>query len=320
MNVIGYEEPLEKDSQKDEELSTLHSEVSKIHMKEDEAFKLQRIGKHSVPPESFLADDHIVLSVRHARQGTIRRIFLASATMNNVYDWVGVTSVEPIYFELFVDFRSPIPVTDPANKYANTVLNMAEVSEPPFFDKEVTMAGFKENQNNDSDRFKKKRKSKRDSLYVASLNQEQISYVVDRYNVIEEMFNVFSKRVRNKFLSFTFKSEIAVGDGVSKDAYSTFFEEIYKQRCAGIDANVPTSLTETEAERFGTIITQAYIQHNVFPVRLAKAILEYLIFNNVQDKTLIESLLLYIHNRERDIIRKRYYPNMPWRCIESDYF
>ena len=224
--------------------------------------------------------------------------------MNNVYDRVGATSVEPMYFELFVNFRSPIPATDPANKYANTVLNMAEVSEPPFFDEEVTMAGFKENQNNDSDRFEKKRKSKRDSLYVASLNQEQISYVVDRYNITEEMFNVFSKRVRQKFLSFTFKSEIAVGDGVSKDVHSTFFEEIYKQRCAGIKANVPTILTETEAEIFGTIITQAYIQHNVFNVRLAKAAFEYLIFDNVRDKTLIESLLLFIDNRERDIIRK----------------
>ena len=224
--------------------------------------------------------------------------------MNNVYDRVGATSVEPMYFELFVNFRSPIPATDPANKYANTVLNMAEVSEPPFFDKEVTMAGFKKNQTNGSDRLKKKRKSKRDSLYVASLNQEQISYVVDRYNITEEMFNVFSKRVRQKFLSFTFKSEIAVGDGVSKDVHSTFFEEIYKQRCAGIKANVPTILTETEAEIFGTIITQAYIQHNVFNVRLAKAAFEYLIFDNVRDKTLIESLLLFIDNRERDIIRK----------------
>ena len=224
--------------------------------------------------------------------------------MNNVYDRVGATSVEPMYFELFVNFRSPIPATDPANKYVNTVLNMAEVSEPPFFDEEVTMAGFKENQNNDSDRFEKKRKSKRDSLYVASLNQEQISYVVDRYNITEEMFIVFSKRVRQKFLSFTFKSEIAVGDGVSKDVHSTFFEEIYKQRCAGIKANVPTILTETEAEIFGTIITQAYIQHNVFNVRLAKAAFEYLIFDNVRDKTLIESLLLFIDNRERDIIRK----------------
>ena len=72
-----------------------------------------------------------------------------------------------MYFELFVDFRLPIPVTDPDNKCANTVLNMAEVSEPPFFDEEVTMAGFKENQTTDSDRLEKKRESKRDSLYVA---------------------------------------------------------------------------------------------------------------------------------------------------------
>ena len=222
--------------------------------------------------------------------------------MNNVYDRVGATSVEPMYFELFVNFRSPMPATDPANKYANTVLNMAEVSEPPFFDEEVTMAGFKENKNNSSDRLQKKRKSKRDSLYVASLNQEQISYVIVRYNITEEMFNVFSKRVRQKFLSFTFKSEIAVGDGVLKDVHSPFFEEIYKQRCAGTKANVPTILTETEAEIFGTIIAQAYIQHNVFNVRLAKAAFEYLIFDNVRDTTLIESLLLYIHNRERELL------------------
>ena len=94
-------------------------------------------------------------------------------------------------------------------------------------------------------------------------------------------------------MSFTFKSKIAVADSVSKDAYSNFFEEIYKQRCAGIDASVQTSLRETEAERFGTIISQAYIEHNVFPVRLAKAVFEYLIFDNVRDKTLIESLFIY---------------------------
>ena len=36
------------------------------------------------------------------------------------------------------------------------------------------MPGFKENQTNDSDRLENIRKSKRYSLYVASLNQEQI--------------------------------------------------------------------------------------------------------------------------------------------------
>ena len=229
-----FEESLKKDRQKDEELGNLQSEASKIHAKEDEALELQRIRKRRVPPEPTLADDLIVLSVRHARKGTMGRISLASATLNNVYDWIGATSVEPMHFELFVDFRSPIPATDPANKYASTVLNVVEVSEPPFFDEDVTIPGFKENQTNDSDRLEKNRKSKRDSLYVASLNQEQISYVVDRYNIIEEMFNVFSKRVRQKFLSFTFKSKIAVGDGVSKDAYSTFLKRFISNVVLGL--------------------------------------------------------------------------------------
>ena len=114
-------ESLEKDRQKDEELTTLQSEASKIYTKEDEGLKLQRIRKRRFPPEPTLAYDHIVLSVRHAWKDTMRR--MNNVTMNNVYDWVGASSIEPVYFELFVDFRSPIPATDPANKYVNTVLN-----------------------------------------------------------------------------------------------------------------------------------------------------------------------------------------------------
>ena len=76
---------LEKDRQKDEELATLNSKALKIHTKKDEALKLQRIRKRRVPPEPTLADDHIVLSVCHARKDTMRQIFIASATINNVY-------------------------------------------------------------------------------------------------------------------------------------------------------------------------------------------------------------------------------------------
>ena len=64
-------------------------------------------------------------------------------------------------------------------------------------------------------------------------------------------------------------------------------------------------MTEIDAERFGTIITQACIQHNIFPVRLAKAIFEYLIFDNIREKALIKSLPLYIHNRDRERERQR---------------
>ena len=80
-----FEKSLEKDRQKNEELATLQSKASKIHTKEGEAMKLQRIRKRRVPPEPTLADDQFVLLVRHAWKSTMRRIFVASATMN-VYD------------------------------------------------------------------------------------------------------------------------------------------------------------------------------------------------------------------------------------------
>ena len=67
-----FEESLKKDRKKDEELATLQSEASKLHAKEDKALELQRIRKGRVPPEPTLADDHIVLSVRQARKGTMR--------------------------------------------------------------------------------------------------------------------------------------------------------------------------------------------------------------------------------------------------------
>ena len=96
----------------------------------------------------------------------------------------------------------------------------------------------------------------------------------------------------------------AFGDGITKDVYSYFFKGLFQFRCAGIDASVPTSLTDEEAERLGIIITHAYVQQNIFPVGLAKSVFEYMLTNDVRDDTLLESLLLYLNVRERQLIKK----------------
>ena len=62
----------------------------------------------------------------------------------------------------------------------------------------------------------------------------------------------------------------ALGDGVTKDVYSYFFKELFRFRCAGIDASVPTSLTDEETERVGIIITHAYVQQNLFTSWISK--------------------------------------------------
>ena len=71
-----------------------------------------------------------------------------------------------------------------------------------------------------------------------------------------------------------------------------------------MDASVPTSLTDEEAERLGMIITHAYVQQNILPVGLAKSVFEYMLTNDVRDDTLLESFLLYVDVRERQLIKK----------------
>ena len=70
-----------------------------------------------------------------------------------------------------------------------------------------------------------------------------------------------------------------------------------------MDASVPTSLTDEEAERLGMIITHAYVQQNILPVGLAKSVFKYLLTNDVRDDTLLESFLLYADVRERQLIK-----------------
>ena len=58
----------------------------------------------------------------------------------------------------------------------------------------------------------------------------------------------------------------AFGVGITKDVFSHFFKELFRFRCAGIGASVPTSLTDGEVERLGMIITHTYVQQNILPI------------------------------------------------------
>ena len=90
------------------------------------------------------------MSLRHPVLATRRRIFRSDAKMNNVYDWVGSLSPEPMFFKFFCNNTAAIPPSDAASKYALTTLNMEEAHEPFFEDdKEIKVKGFQgaDNQN-----------------------------------------------------------------------------------------------------------------------------------------------------------------------------
>ena len=131
-------------------------------------------------------------------------------------------------------YQSIVAVSDPVAKYDNTVLNMEESDAALSFDdndEEVTMLGYSSKEDI-FERLEKKRNDAKMTVYLPSLSQDNV------------MFSVFGKRVGSKFLNLDYKDEEAFGDGVTKDVYSYFFEELFRFRCAGIDASVLTSLTD----------------------------------------------------------------------------
>ena len=130
--------------------------------------------------------------------------------------------------------QSIVAVSDPVAKYDNTVLNMEESDTALSFDdndEEVTMLGYSSKEDI-FERLEKKRNDAKMTVYLPSLSQDNV------------MFSVFGKRAGSKFLNLEYKDEEAFGDGVTKDVYSYFFEELFRFRCAGIDASVLTSLTD----------------------------------------------------------------------------
>ena len=52
------------------------------------------------------------------------------------------------------------------------------------------------------------------------------------------------------------------------------------------------------------MITSSFVNNNFFPVRLAKALFEYLVFGDVRNSTLIESFELYLQSNERSKLEK----------------
>ena len=97
-------------------------------------------------------------------------------------------------------------------KESDTVLSFDDDDD----DEEVTMLGYSSKESF-LERLEKKRNDAKMAVYLPSLSQDKVIYKVDRFNVIEELFSVFGKRVGIKFLNLEYKDENTFGDGVTKD-------------------------------------------------------------------------------------------------------
>jgi len=76
---------------------------------------------------------------------------------------------------------------------------------------------------------------------------------------------------------------------------------------SGVTETVPSSMSEDDARKYGKIVSHAYLQYSVFPVTMAKAFFESLLFETVREQTLIESYFSFLQSSsERSLLLKAF--------------
>lgn len=135
------------------------------------------------------------------------------------------------------------------------------------------------------------------------MNNIIINVEVSKDNVYKDLLKTYKKRIvtPNK-LHVAFKGENAVGDGVARDAYSTFFSKVYMEMDGCYEKMPFPNYDKVNLEIIGKVIAEAFIRHNLFRLELSKSSLKHYVFGTASE--LLSSFLNFLTSHEANIITK----------------
>ena len=195
------------------------------------ALKQQRANR--LPPEPSISSERRPIFASHIFIGRITRYFHSKSKMMDVYNWVGSLNVEPEFFEI-LDYKGKVvyPADDVESGLYNmeirqSAINMSHHGEIAFneFGASNEMVAV---ENHSTSKDATSYKSFREDLLYREGNLEIVTCQVRRdqiYNDILELYN--DNKISKKFVIY-FENKEAVGEGVTRDAYTLFFEHIYQ--------------------------------------------------------------------------------------------
>jgi len=288
-----------------------------------------------VMPEPSLEEPCATITIRHPHLSNKVRLFHENYEFSQVYDWIGGMSPSPKYFEI-IDYSNK--VVNPYDKIYSGVFNVKprDSALPMTPRGSVAFQGFATSEqvvpSHPSDVIVEKSKmeeskvepnvhvdlptsdssindfEKLDDLRQiekSRLNITPLLYSVKRDNIYEDMISLYKKRgTISHITQLEFESEPAVGDGVTKDCYTAFFDKFY-EKLEGTVEKVPVDdiINDEELELIGSIIHHAFIQYNIFPLQLSKASLKKVLFDSTKKEDLMKSFLNFVTSSEAEYIK-----------------
>ena len=128
--------------------------------------------------------------------------------------------------------------------------------------------------------------------------------LVDCHDVVRELLGLYKDDgILCTKLSLSFVDETALGDGVLREVFSTFWDSFLARFCEGNKQFVfipRPSLPHEDYVAVGRIIRQ-FVLTGTFPVQVAEAQMTQTIFGQVSEDCLASSFLQLLRERERQI-------------------
>ena len=111
-------------------------------------------------------------------------------------------------------------------------------------------------------------------------------FIVSRDDVYSELISYYNCFSFTREIQISFINESGLGDGVTRDALSTFFHNALL-KFDGFNERVPSPLLDDkELETIGQIITHAYVLFELFPIELSKTALKHFLFEDIDESEL----------------------------------
>ena len=140
----AYCKSLAKDMEKEKsKVKNKKNKCEQIANNRENATVLVEQRKSQLILDLNLAENHMVVSVKHATRDIVRWFLLVEHTTNVVYDCIVSLQELPLHFNL-INFKGEILKPFESLRDVKFVLNMAECDNPQFLEKdeEITMPGF----------------------------------------------------------------------------------------------------------------------------------------------------------------------------------
>ena len=297
-----------------------------------EKLRARREGRVAPVPEKN--SPYFTISVRHPHLGVQTRPFSPGTKMLGVYDWIGSLSSFPEHFSLVKVFPretiypevdvsdcasttlcmisqdTPIPLSADDNEVhlaycgdSDDALDTTEVDYPSGIpdqlmedDKPPTQA------ETCAAEIDKRRRSEYEKLGSHSVMR------INRQNCLKEMMDLYRQEdILKSNVLFLFNDEEAVGEGVRKDVYSAFWDAFTTRYCDGVTQltfSLSPELTVDDYTVLGRIISHQFIQTGAIPVQLVETILQLAVVGQVTDECLLESFMMILHEKERQMIKE----------------